>query len=107
MRTHFIGKALAVLTLTSFLSSCAVVAVGGVAAGAGAGDIVRTVVVDEAPGANERTGALRQGAPHGHGPRATERNLARLEHCIPGAHPFSVEPSAPGSSATRGRRQWP
>ena len=34
MRTHFIGKALAVLTLTSFLSSCAVVAVGGVAAGA-------------------------------------------------------------------------
>jgi osmotically-inducible protein OsmY len=34
MRTDFIGKALAVLTLTSFLSSCAVVAVGGVAAGA-------------------------------------------------------------------------
>ncbi|MES2586658.1 MAG: BON domain-containing protein [Pseudomonadota bacterium] len=34
MRTLFIGKALAVLTLTSFLSSCAVVAVGGVAAGA-------------------------------------------------------------------------
>ncbi len=34
MRTHFIGKVLAALTLTSFLSSCAVVAVGGVAAGA-------------------------------------------------------------------------
>lgn len=34
MRIHFISKALAVLTLTSFLSSCAVVAVGGVAAGA-------------------------------------------------------------------------
>ena len=34
MRTYFISKALAVLTLTAFLSSCAVVAVGGVAAGA-------------------------------------------------------------------------
>ena len=34
MRTYFISKALAVLTLASFLSSCAVVAVGGVAAGA-------------------------------------------------------------------------
>ncbi|MGV0962258.1 MAG: BON domain-containing protein [Polynucleobacter sp.] len=34
MRAYFISKVLAVLTLTSFLSSCAVVAVGGVAAGA-------------------------------------------------------------------------
>ena len=34
MRTFFISKVLAVLALTSFLSSCAVVAVGGVAAGA-------------------------------------------------------------------------
>jgi osmotically-inducible protein OsmY len=34
MRTHFIVKAFAVLTLSSFLSSCAVVAVGGVAASA-------------------------------------------------------------------------
>jgi osmotically-inducible protein OsmY len=34
MRTYFISKVLAVLTLASFLSSCAVVAVGGVAAGA-------------------------------------------------------------------------
>ena len=34
MRTHFISKVLLVLTLASFLSSCAVVAVGGVAAGA-------------------------------------------------------------------------
>ena len=34
MRTYFISKALAVFTLASFLSSCAVVAVGGVAAGA-------------------------------------------------------------------------
>ena len=34
MRTYFISKVLAVLTLSSFLSSCAVVAVGGVAAGA-------------------------------------------------------------------------
>ena len=34
MRTYFISKVLAVLTLATFLSSCAVVAVGGVAAGA-------------------------------------------------------------------------
>jgi len=34
MRTYFISKVLAVLILASFLSSCAVVAVGGVAAGA-------------------------------------------------------------------------
>jgi osmotically-inducible protein OsmY len=34
MRTYFISKVLAVLTLASFLSSCAVVAVGGVTAGA-------------------------------------------------------------------------
>lgn len=34
MRTYFISKVLAVFTLASFLSSCAVVAVGGVAAGA-------------------------------------------------------------------------
>ncbi|MBU3621412.1 BON domain-containing protein [Polynucleobacter sp. CS-Odin-A6] len=34
MRIKFIGKLLALLTLISFLSSCAVVAVGGVAAGA-------------------------------------------------------------------------
>jgi osmotically-inducible protein OsmY len=34
MRTYFISKVLSVLTLASFLSSCAVVAVGGVAAGA-------------------------------------------------------------------------
>ena len=34
MRIKSIGKLLALLTLTSFLSSCAVVAVGGVAAGA-------------------------------------------------------------------------
>lgn len=34
MRTYFISKVLAVLTLASLLSSCAVVAVGGVAAGA-------------------------------------------------------------------------
>jgi osmotically-inducible protein OsmY len=34
MRIQFIGKLLALLTLTSFLSSCAVVAVGGVAASA-------------------------------------------------------------------------
>ena len=34
MRTYFIGRVLAVLTLASLLSSCAVVAVGGVAAGA-------------------------------------------------------------------------
>ena len=34
MRTYLIGKVLAVLALTSFLSSCAVVVVGGVAAGA-------------------------------------------------------------------------
>ncbi|WP_397389713.1 BON domain-containing protein [Polynucleobacter sp.] len=34
MRTYFISKVLAVLILAAFLSSCAVVAVGGVAAGA-------------------------------------------------------------------------
>ena len=34
MRTYFISKVLAVLTFASLLSSCAVVAVGGVAAGA-------------------------------------------------------------------------
>jgi osmotically-inducible protein OsmY len=34
MRTYFISKVVAVLTLASFLSSCAVIAVGGVAAGA-------------------------------------------------------------------------
>jgi hypothetical protein len=40
---------------------------------------VRTVVVDEAPRADQAPGSLRQGAPNLHGAGATERYIARVE----------------------------
>ena len=45
----------------------------------GAGDVVRAVVVGEAPGADERALALGEGAPHGHRAGAAERDVARFE----------------------------
>ena len=46
---------------------------------AGAGDVVRAVVVGEAPGADQRALALREGAPHGHRARAAEGDVAGFE----------------------------
>lgn len=43
---------------------------------AGFGNIVRAVVVDKAPRANERALTLRERTPHRHGPRAAERHAA-------------------------------
>ena len=45
---------------------------------AGVGDPVGTVVVDEAPRADQRALALRQRAAHGHRPRSAERDLPGL-----------------------------
>ena len=47
---------------------------------AGQRDVGRTVVVDEAPRADERALALGQAAPHEHGPRTAERHLAARQH---------------------------
>ena len=44
---------------------------------AGPRDVVGPVVVDEAPGPDERALPRRQRAPHGHRPRPTERHLPR------------------------------
>jgi hypothetical protein len=46
---------------------------------AGQSDIVGTVVISEAPGADERACSLRQSAAHGHGARAPKRHLTRGE----------------------------
>jgi hypothetical protein len=46
---------------------------------AGAGDLVRAVVVGEAPRADQRPRPLGEGAPDPHGPRAAQRDLARGE----------------------------
>ncbi len=46
---------------------------------AGDGDVVGAVVVREAPGADQRAGALREGAAYGHGARAAERYGTRGE----------------------------
>src|SRR6478609_9627006 len=43
---------------------------------AGDGDVGRTVVVDEAPRADQRALAVREAAPHEHGARPAERHLA-------------------------------
>ena len=46
---------------------------------AGHRHVVRPVVVDEAPAADQRPAPLREGAAHGHRARAAERNVARLQ----------------------------
>src|SRR3546814_9394810 len=45
----------------------------------GVPDVVGTVVVHEAPGADQRALPLREGTPHEHRARAAERDLARGE----------------------------
>lgn len=52
---------------------------------AGEGDVIRAVMVDEAPGADEAALALGEGAVDGHGTWAAEGNLAGGDDLDPGA----------------------
>ena len=69
------------LTVCSPVCGC-----GGDDHAAAVGDLVGAVVVDEAPGADQRPLALRQRAAYAHRPRPAERDLAR-RHDLDAASP--------------------
>ena len=69
---------------------------------AGVGDVVGAVVVGEAPGADQRAGALGQRAAHRHRARTAERHIAAGEHLDPPVPGASSRPDSrvpPGSAS--------
>ena len=78
------------------------VRVGGHDHAARLGDVVRAVVVEEAPGADHGAATARQRAPYVHRAQAAERHLARLDHAH-GGHVTSLprRPRPRSRAATR------